>query len=151
MRSITPCLWFDGKAEEAVRFYQSIFPENAVVDTIPGSKGSTLGLTFRLLGREFMALNGGPQYSFTPAISFFVPCETQTEIDDLWVKLSEGGTEQRCGWLTDKFGVSWQIVPTLLGDMLRDNDRPRAKRVFDAMLTMVKLDIETLRNAYEQP
>ncbi len=151
MRSITPFLWFNGKAEEAARFYLSIFPEGEILDTMPGPGGSVLGVTFRLLGQTFTALNGGPQFSFTPAISFFVSCDTQEEIDRLWASLLEGGAAQQCGWLTDRYGLSWQIVPAALGEMLRDQDRPRAARVFQAMLGMVKLDIAQLQAAREQP
>lgn len=151
MQSITPFLWFDGKAEEAANFYLSIFPDGEILDTMPGPSGTALGVTFRLLGQRFTALNGGPQFSFTPAVSFFVSCDTQDEIDRLWSSLGAGGAEQRCGWLTDRYGLSWQIVPTVLGAMLRDEDRPRAARVFQAMLGMVKLDIAALESAFAHP
>ena len=116
----------------------------------PGPKGTVMSATFELEGQEFYALNGGPQYKFTPAISFFVSCETQKEVDDLWAKLSAGGREDRCGWLQDKYGLSWQIVPSILGKMLADKDPAKAKRVMEAMLRMVKLDIKGLQEAYDQ-
>lgn len=156
MRRITPCLWFDGRAEEAMTFYTAIFQNAKVGDVMrwgdagPGKKGSVLSVTFELDGQEFIALNGGPMFQFSPAISFFVRCETQDEMDNYWNKLLEGGTPQQCGWLTDRFGVSWQIVPTILGDMLRDNDASKAARVMRAMLKMVKLDIASLKQAYDQ-
>jgi|SRR5271169_3431408 len=157
MQKITPFLWFDGKAEEAMSFYTSIFSDSEVVnimrygDAGPGPKGTVMSATFRLNGQEFIALNGGPQFSFTPAISFFVSCKTQEEVDQLWEKLSAGGTPQQCGWLTDKFGLCWQIVPTVLGEMLQDKDAKKSSRVMAAMLKMVKLDIDRLKQAYEQP
>ncbi|HEX4766599.1 MAG TPA: VOC family protein [Lichenihabitans sp.] len=147
MRKITPCLWFDGNAEQAVEFYLSVFPEGRVVDTMPGPGGKALTVTFHLLGQDFIALNGGPHYKFTPAVSFFVPCESQAEIDDLWDKLLEGGSEQRCGWLTDKFGLSWQIVPTALGSLLQSQDAGGSSRAMQAMLKMKKLDIAELKRA----
>ena len=119
-------------------------------ETGPGEKGSVLTATFELQGQEFIALNGGPMYQFTPAISFLVKCETQDEVDDYWTKLLEGGQPQQCGWLTDKFGVSWQIVPTILGELMQDQDAKKANRVMQAMLKMVKLDIRLLKQAYEQ-
>jgi predicted 3-demethylubiquinone-9 3-methyltransferase (glyoxalase superfamily) len=149
-------LWFDGQAEQAMKFYLSVFKDSKVVsemrygDAGPGPKGSLLAVTFELEGQEFMALNGGPQYKFTPAISLFVKCKTQQEVDALWDKLLDGGTPQQCGWLTDKFGVSWQIVPTVLGEMLQDPDPKKSQRVMEAMLKMVKLDIAKLKQAYEQ-
>jgi predicted 3-demethylubiquinone-9 3-methyltransferase (glyoxalase superfamily) len=156
MQKIAPCLWFDGKAEEAMNFYTSIFKNSKVRDIMrygeagPGKKGSVLTATFEIEGQEFIALNGGPMYQFTPAISLFVKCETQEEVDHYWNKLLEGGAPQQCGWLTDQFGVSWQIVPTVLGEMLKGKDAAKANRVMQAMLKMVKLDIQTLRQAYEQ-
>ena len=156
MQKITPFLWFDGKAEEAMNFYTGIFKNSRVVDVMrygeagPGPKGSVLAVTFQLEGQEFIALNGGPMFKFSPAISLFGKCETQEEVDEFWAKLSEGGETQQCGWLTDKFGVSWQIVPTVLGTMLRDKDAAKAKRVMEAMMKMVKLDINLLTQAYEQ-
>jgi len=156
MRRITPCLWFDGKAEEAMNFYKSIFRNAKTGDVMrwggegPGEKGSILSVTFELDGQTFIALNGGPMFNFTPAISLFVTCETQEEVDEYWAKLLDGGTPRQCGWLTDRFGVSWQIVPAVLGGMLRDKDVERADRVMRAMLKMVKLDISTLREAYDE-
>jgi len=156
MQKIAPCLWFDGKAEEAARFYTSIFKNSKIGDVMrygdagPGPKGSVLSVTFEIEGQEFMGLNGGPQFKFSPAISFFVKCETQAEVDALWTKLLEGGAPQQCGWLTDKFGVPWQIVPTILGELLQDKDPKKADRVMRAMLGMVKLDIDGLKRAYEQ-
>ncbi|MCK6449509.1 MAG: VOC family protein [Alphaproteobacteria bacterium] len=157
MQKIAPCLWFDGKAEEAANFYVSIFRDAKVGDVMrfgeagPGPKGSVLSVTFQLEGQEFIALNGGPQFAFTPAISLFVKCETQDEVDDLWRRLSEGGQTQRCAWLTDKYGVSWQIVPTVLGRMLADRNPARSKRVMEAMLAMDKIDIAALERAYDRP
>jgi predicted 3-demethylubiquinone-9 3-methyltransferase (glyoxalase superfamily) len=154
MQKITPFLWFDGKAEEAMEFYTSTFKNSRVIsvtrygDAGPGPKGSVMSATFELLGREFIALNGGPHFSFTPAISFYVTCKTQQEVDELWQKLVAGGEPQRCGWLTDRFGVSWQIIPTVLGEMLQDKDAEKSSRVMKAMLTMVKLDIAGLQQAY---
>jgi predicted 3-demethylubiquinone-9 3-methyltransferase (glyoxalase superfamily) len=156
MKAITPFLWFNDKAEEAMSFYASIFPDSKVIsvtrygDAGPGPKGSVMITKFELLGQEFMALNGGPQFSFTPAISFLVSCETQKEVDDLWAKLSAGGRTDRCGWLTDRYGLSWQIVPTVLGEMLQDKNTERSQRVMKAMLEMDKLDIARLEEAYGQ-
>ncbi|MEX2110310.1 MAG: VOC family protein [Gemmatimonadaceae bacterium] len=156
MQKITPFLWFDGKAEEAMNFYVSIFKNSKVVsvtrygDAGPGPKGSVMSATFQLEGQQFYALNGGPQFTFTPAISMFVSCETQKEVDKLWEKLSEGGRKDRCGWLQDKYGLSWQIIPTLLGKMLQDKDRAKANRVMQAMLQMDKIDIKRLKQAYDQ-
>jgi predicted 3-demethylubiquinone-9 3-methyltransferase (glyoxalase superfamily) len=155
MQKITPFLWFDGNAEEAVNFYISIFKNSKMGkisrygDAGPGPKGSVMSVTFQIEGQEFFALNGGPQFKFTPAISFFVNCETQQEVDDLWEKLSAGGRTDRCGWLQDKFGLSWQIIPTVLGQLLGDKDPQRAKRAMQAMLQMTKIDIEKLQQAAE--
>jgi predicted 3-demethylubiquinone-9 3-methyltransferase (glyoxalase superfamily) len=155
MQKITPCLWFDGQAEEAMNFYVSIFKDSKVGtvsrygDAGPGPKGSVMVVTFQLEGQELMALNGGPQYKFSPAISFMVSCKTQDEVDHLWDKLSAGGQVQQCGWLQDKFGVSWQIVPTALMELMRDKDPAKSRRVMEAMLKMVKLDIAELRRAYD--
>ena len=157
MQKITPFLWFDGKAEEAMNFYVSIFKNSKVGrvtrygDAGPGPKGSVMSATFQIEGQEFFALNGGPQFQFTPAISFFVNCETQQEVDELWQKLSAGGEKNRCGWLRDKYGLSWQIIPTALGEMLRDKDPAKANRVMKAMLQMDKIDIKGLKQAYDQP
>ena len=155
-QKITPFLWFDNQAEEAVNFYVSIF-KNSKITSIdrygeagPGPKGTVMTASFELEGQGFMALNGGPEYKFTEAISFFVNCETQVEVDELWAKLSAGGEEGPCGWLKDKYGVSWQIVPTILGELLNDPDPEKSGRVMKAMLQMKKLDINTLRQAYEQ-
>jgi predicted 3-demethylubiquinone-9 3-methyltransferase (glyoxalase superfamily) len=156
MQKITPCLWFDTEAEEAANFYVSIFKNSRIGkvsrygDAGPRPKGSVMVVTFQLEGQEFMALNGGPQYKFTPAISLFVSCETQEEVDHLWEKLTAGGGEAvQCGWLTDKYGVSWQIIPTILLKLMSDPDPTKANRVMKAMLPMVKLDIEGLKRAYE--
>jgi predicted 3-demethylubiquinone-9 3-methyltransferase (glyoxalase superfamily) len=155
MRRVTPCLWFDGNAEEAMSFYASIF-RNAKIgdvkrrgDTGPGKKGSVLSVTFELDGQEFIGLNGGPMFQFSPAISFFVRCENQEEVDYYWDRLLEGGAPQQCGWLTNKFGVSWQIVPTILGDMLKDKDAEKTNRVMAAMMKQIKLDIRLLKEAHE--
>lgn len=156
MQKITPFLWFDGKAEEAMNFYVSVF-KNSRIGRVsrygeggPGPKGAVMSATFQLDGQEFFALNGGPQFTFSPAISFFVNCETQQEVDELWEKLSDGGEKQRCGWLKDKYGVSWQIIPSVLGQMLQDKDGEKSKRVMTAMLQMDKIDIKVLKQAYEQ-
>ena len=155
MPKITPFLWFDGKAEEAMNFYISIF-KNSKVGRVtrygeagPGPEGTVMSAMFQLEGQEFMALNGGPQFTFTPAISFFVNCETQQEVDELWEKLFEGGKKDRCGWLKDKYGLSWQIVPSALGKMLGDKDPEKSKRDMEAMLQMDKIDIKRLQEAYE--
>jgi predicted 3-demethylubiquinone-9 3-methyltransferase (glyoxalase superfamily) len=157
MQKITPFLWFDGNAEEAANFYISIFKNSKLGkisrygDAGPGPKGSVMSVTFQIEGQEFFALNGGPQFKFTPAISFFVNCETQQEVDDLWEKLSAGGRTDRCGWLQDKFGLSWQIIPTILGQLLGDKDPQRAKRAMQAMLQMTKIDSEKLQQAAAEP
>ena len=155
MQKITPFLWFDHQAEEAMHFCTSIF-KNSKVGTVsrygeagPGPKGSVMSVTFELEGQQFFALNGGPHFSFTPAISFFVNCETQREVDELWEKLSAGGEKNSCGWLRDKYGVSWQIIPSALGRMLQDKDPEKSTRVMKAMLQMKKFDIEGLTRAYE--
>ena len=155
MQKITPFLWFDDNAEEAMNFYVSVFKNSKIGrvtrygETGPGPKGKVMTGTFELRGQEFMALNGGPQFKFTEAISFFVNCETQEEVDELWEKLSKGGEKGRCGWLKDKFGLSWQIVPTALGRMLSDADPAKSQRVMKAMLQMDKIDIARLKQAYE--
>ena len=156
MQKIKPFLWFDGKAEEAANFYVSIFKNSKITgmsrygEEGPGPKGTVMVVTFELDGQQFMALNGGPHFTFSPAISFLVNCETQQEVDELWDKLSAGGTKERCGWLRDKYGVSWQIVPTVLGKLMQDKDAERSKRVMQAMLQMNKLDIQGLQRAYER-
>ncbi len=156
MQKIVPFLWFDGNAEEAVNFYVSIFKNSRVVnvtrygDAGPGKKGTVMSCTFQLEGQDFYALNGGPQFTFTPAISLFVNCETQQEIDVLWKTLSAGGREDQCGWLQDKYGLSWQIIPTALGKMLGDKDAKKAAAAMKAMLQMKKLDIKDLQQAYDR-
>ena len=156
MQKITPFLWFDDKAEEAMNFYISIF-RNSKIGSVtrygeagPGPKGTVMTATFQLDGQEFIALNGGPHFKFTEAISFSVNCETQEEVDELWEKLSEGGEKGRCGWLKDKYGLSWQVNPTVLGEMLQDRDPEKSKRVMEAMLQMDKIDIKSLKQAYDQ-
>jgi len=156
MQKIIPFLWFDDKAEEAMRFYVSIF-KNSKVGGIsrygsegPGPKGTVMVATFQIDGQEFMALNGGPEFKFSPAVSFLVNCKTQEEIDEFWEKLSEGGEKKQCGWLQDKYGLSRQIVPTALGEMMQDKDPEKSKRVMQAMLQMHKIDIGRLRQAYDQ-
>ena len=155
MKKITPFLWFDDKAEEAMNFYVSIF-KNSKVGSVtrygeagPGPKGTVMTATFQLDGQDFIALNGGPHFKFTEAISFSVDCKTQEEVDELWEKLSAGGQKSRCGWLKDKYGLSWQIVPTVLGELLGSKGAKKSKNVMEAMLKMDKLDIRTLKQAYE--
>lgn len=150
MHRITPFLWFDDKAEEAMGFYTSIFKSSKVGRVSRGPDGAVMSVTFQLEGQDFMALNGGPQFSFSPAISFFVSCETQEEVDELWEKLSAGGEKGRCGWLKDKYGLSWQIIPNALGELLHAKNPQKAKNVAQAMLGMGKIDIKGLRQAYEQ-
>ena len=153
MPKITPFLWFDANAEEAAQFYTSIFKNSRITATArypegsPGPAGSVMTVGFELDGQEFTALNAGPIFKFNEAISFVVHCETQAEVDEYWNKLLEGGVESQCGWLKDKFGVSWQIVPDILIEMLQDRDADKAKRVMQAMLGMKKIDIEGLRRA----
>ena len=149
MQKITPFLWFNGNAEEAVKFYVSVFRNSKVLSTMPGPDGKVMGLSFQLEGQEFKALNGGPQYSFTPAISLFVNCETQAEVDELWSRLGAGGAEDACGWLRDKYGLSWQIIPTALGRMFGDQNREKAGRAMQAMLQMKKIDIAKLQQAFD--
>jgi predicted 3-demethylubiquinone-9 3-methyltransferase (glyoxalase superfamily) len=156
MQKITPFLWFDGKAEEAMNFYTSIF-KNSKIGSVtrygegsPGPKGTVITGRFELEGQEFMALNGGPQFKFTEAISLFVNCESQEEVDELWERLSQGGEKGQCGWLKDKYGVSWQIVPNVLGKLMGGKDPEKSKRVMQAMLRMQKIDIKALQQAYEQ-
>jgi predicted 3-demethylubiquinone-9 3-methyltransferase (glyoxalase superfamily) len=150
MQKITPFLWFNDNAEQAMNFYVSIFKNSKILSISRKGEGPVTGGTFQIEGQEFHALNGGPHFTFTPAISFFVNCETQDEVDDLWERLSAGGSEQRCGWLKDKFGVSWQIIPSALGKMINDPKSGNAKRAFEAMLQMNKIDIESLKRAYAQ-
>ena len=149
MPKITPFLWFDGRAEEAAKFYTSIFNDSKITKVNPGPKGTAMSVVFQLEGQEFFALNGGPHFTFSPAISFFVNCETQGEVDALWEKLSAGGEKQRCGWLKDKFGVSWQVIPTALGRLLQDDDATKSRAVMRAMMQMEKIDIAGLERAYE--
>jgi predicted 3-demethylubiquinone-9 3-methyltransferase (glyoxalase superfamily) len=145
IKSLTPFLWFDQHAEEAARFYVSLFPDSAI-------ESSTAMITaFTLSGQRFMALNGGPAFTFTPAFSVFVSVETQAEVDDLWEKLlAGGGEESQCGWLTDKYGLSWQIIPTALGELMNDDNQAKARAVFEAMMQMVKIDIAALKAAYDR-
>ncbi|MGA2507822.1 MAG: VOC family protein [Chitinispirillaceae bacterium] len=149
MQKITPCLWFNDNAEEAVNFYLSIFKNSKILNSGRPS-GTVMTVTFQLEGQEFMALNGGPIFTFSPAISFFVNCRTQEEVDALWEKLSAGGEKGQCGWLKDKYGVSWQIVPTALDRMLHGKDAEKSERVMKALLQMHKIDIQTLMQAYEK-
>jgi predicted 3-demethylubiquinone-9 3-methyltransferase (glyoxalase superfamily) len=146
MQKITPFLWFDGNAEEAMNFYVSIF-KNAKIVNLSRNGDTVFSGTFQLEGQEFMALNGGPMFKFTEAISLFVSCKTQAEVDELWEKLSAGGEKSRCGWLKDKFGVSWQIIPAALGELLGHPDPATAQRVMQAMLQMSKIDIQKLEDA----
>jgi predicted 3-demethylubiquinone-9 3-methyltransferase (glyoxalase superfamily) len=155
LQKITPFLWFDTQAEEAAKFYVSIFKNSRIVsisrygDAGPGPKGSVMTVVFELEGHQFIALNGGPQFKFTEAISFSVNCDTQAEVNEFWEKLSRGGEEGPCGWLKDRYGLSWQVVPTVLGELLSDPDPGKSRRVMEAMLKMKKLDIAGLRRAYE--
>ena len=155
MQKITPFLWFDNHAEEAANFYVSIFKNSKILsisrygEAGPGPKGSAMTVMFQLDGEEFIALNGGPLFKFTEAISFVVNCETQQEVDEFWEKLSEDGGESRCGWLKDKYGLSWQIVPTILGKLMTDPDPQKSKRVMEAMLKMEKIVIDDLKRAYD--
>jgi len=156
MQKITTFLWFDNQAEEAAKLYVSLFKNSKMGsvsrygDAGPGPKDSVMMVTFELDGQQFMALNGGPTFKFTPAISLFVNCETQQEVDELWDKLSEGGRKDRCGWLTDKYGLSWQIIPTALAKLMSDPDPEKSKRVMKAMLQMNKIDIAGLERAHQQ-
>jgi predicted 3-demethylubiquinone-9 3-methyltransferase (glyoxalase superfamily) len=161
MQKITPCLWFDNQAEEAAKFYVSIFKNSQIGHmtrygetgaTVSGRpKGSVMTVTFEIEGQEIVALNGGPHFTFSEAISLMVKCETQKEIDEMWEKLSRGGEEGPCGWLKDKYGLSWQIVSPEWNEMLRDKDVQKSERVMKAILQMTKPDIKTLKQAYEQP
>ncbi len=155
MHKINPFLWFDGNAEEAVNYYVSTFKNSRIShierygDAGPGPKGSVMIVNFELDGQPFIALNGGPDFKFTPAISFLVNCDDQAEVDRLWSRLTDGGKEVQCGWLQDKFGVSWQIVPKVFFELMKDKDPAKSQRVFKAMMQMVKMDIETLKRAYD--
>jgi predicted 3-demethylubiquinone-9 3-methyltransferase (glyoxalase superfamily) len=156
MEKITPFLWFDNQAEEAANFYTSIFKNSKIVKVArygeagPGPAGSAMTVVFQIEGQEFIALNGGPHFKFTEAVSFSVDCKSQQEVDEFWEKLSAGGEEGQCGWLKDKYGLSWQVNPTVLGEMLSDPDPQKAKRVMEAMLKMKKIDIAALQQAYDQ-
>lgn len=160
MQKITPCLWFDNQAEEAAKFYVSIYKNSKIGNMtrygeagakVSGRpKGSVMTVTFEIEGQEFVALNGGPHFTFSEAISFMVKCETQKEIDEMWEKLSQGGEEGPCGWLKDKYGLSWQIVSPEWNEMLRDKDVDKSERVMKAILHMTRPDIKTLKQAYEQ-
>ena len=148
-QKISPFLWFDGNAEEAMNFYISIFKNSKILSVMPGPGGKVMGVSFLLEGQEFMGLNGGPMFTFTEAVSFFIKCEMQEEIDSFWEKLSEGGEKSRCGWLKDKFGLSWQVIPPILGQLLQDKDPEKAGRVMQAMMQMDKIIIADLKKAYE--
>ena len=156
MQKITPFLWFDGNAEEAMNHYVSTFRNSRVVrvsrygDAGPGPKGSVMTATFELEGQQFHALNGGPHFKFTPAISLYVDCETQEEVDELWDKLSADPSAEQCGWLKDRFGLSWQIIPSILGKLLGDRNPAKSQAVMQAMLTMKKIDIARLKQAHDQ-
>lgn len=150
MQKIVTFLWFDGNAEEAVNFYTSLFKNSAITTKVPGPGGQVLTMGFKLEGQEFVALNGGPMFKFTEAISLYIKCDTQEEIDFFWEKLTEnGGQESMCGWLKDKYGLSWQVVPPMLGELLGDKDREKAQRVIQAMMQMKKINIAALKKAYE--
>ena len=156
MQKITPFLWFDHQAEEAARFYTSVFKRSEILTVTrygpdaPRPEGSVMTVAFRIEGQDFVALNGGPQFTFSPAISLVVNCETQKEIDEMWERLSEGGAKVECGWLTDKYGLSWQIVPAALGQLLNQKHPEKANRVMKALLQMEKIDLETLQQAYAE-
>ncbi len=156
MQNITPCLWFDNEAEDAASFYVSVFEDSQILDTThygeagPGPEGTVLTVSFRLRGQEFMALNGGPDFKFNEAVSFQVSCESQEEVDRFWDTLSDGGEESQCGWLKDRFGLSWQVIPTALPKLLSDPDAQKSQRAMEAMLQMRKIDIDALTRAAEQ-
>ena len=151
MKKITPFLWFDTQAEEAMNFYVSVFKNSKVLGVTSGPNGIASSVSFELEGQEFIAFNAGPEFKFNESISFFVDCKNQEEVDDLWNKLiSDGGEESMCGWLKDKYGLSWQIIPSALGEMLGDKDPEKAGRVMQAMLKMNKIDIKGLKDAYDQ-
>jgi predicted 3-demethylubiquinone-9 3-methyltransferase (glyoxalase superfamily) len=156
MQKITPFLWFNDQAEEAMNFYISVF-RNAKAGEIrryaeggPAPQGSVMSASFQIEGQELVAFNGGPHFSFTPAISLFVDCKTQEEVDELWSKLSEGGQPQQCGWVTDRFGLSWQIIPSALGEMLQDKNKAKSKAAMQAMMKMHKIDVQRLQHAFEE-
>ena len=157
MQKITPFLWFDNNAEEAAKLYVSIFPNSKILiisrygEAGPGPKGSVMLVKFQIFGQEFLALNGGPEFKFTNAVSFTINCETQQEVDTYWDKLTAGGSEIQCGWLKDKFGLPWQVTPVVLGQMLSDKDQKKAGRVMQAMMQMTKIEIPKLQQAYDQP
>jgi len=150
MQTITPFLWFDGNAEEAMNFYTSIFKDSKIISVSRMGDGSVMSASFQLNKQNFHALNSGPQFGFTPAISFFVNCETQEEVDELWEKLSAGGEKSRCGWLKDKFGLSWQIIPSALGRLLSDPDPVKSRNVMQAMMQMNKIIIKDLQDAHDK-
>jgi predicted 3-demethylubiquinone-9 3-methyltransferase (glyoxalase superfamily) len=159
MQKFTPCLWFDSNAEEAVEFYTSIFKNSKITgitrygeagaEASGRPRGTVMTVSYELDGQDFLALNGGPHFTFSPAISFIANCEDQAEIDELWEKLSDGGQKSQCGWLTDRYGVSWQIVPKILGEMMSGSNAERSERVMKALMQMTKIDIETLKQAYK--
>jgi len=149
MTRITTFLTYNHQAEEAARLYISIFEDGKILDISPGPNGTVMSLTFELFGQRFFALNGGPSFKFSDGISLFVSCDTQAQIDNYWAKLTEGGREVQCGWLVDKFGVSWQIIPKILGELLGNSDREKAGRAMQAMLRMQKLDIAELQRAFD--
>ena len=156
MQKISPCLWFKDNAEEAAHFYTNLFKDSRIVsdmrfgDAGPGPKGALMAVTFELEGQEFMALNGGTVFTFSPAISLFIKCGTQEEVDRLWAALGEGGEPRQCGWISDKYGVTWQVVPNELFTLLANKDPAKAQRVTESMLTMQKLDVNVLKQAAEQ-
>lgn len=156
MQKITPFLWFNDQAEEAMNFYTNVFKNSKkgeirrYADGGPAPKGTVMSASFQIEGQELVAFNGGPHFSFTPAISLFVDCKTQEEVDELWSKLSEGGQPQQCGWVTDKFGLSWQIIPSALGEMLQDKNAAKSKAAMQAMMKMHKIDVKRLEQAYAE-
>lgn len=156
MQKIAPFLWFDNQAEEAANFYASIFKNSKIVNVVrygeagPGPKGTVMIVSFQLNGQDFTALNGGPQFSFTPAVSFVVDCKTQQEVDDLWERLSQGGEKLQCGWLRDKYGLSWQIVPSILPELMQTKNEKKSQNVMKAMLQMTKMEIQRLQQAYDE-
>ena len=147
MQKMTPFLWYDGNVAEAMELYRAVFPGSKVLNTMPGPNGSLMSATFELDGQRFIAFNGGPHLKLTAAVSMLVNCETQAEVDELWAKLTEGGAESQCGWLVDRFGLSWQIIPSILPRLLGDPDREKAGRAMNAMLAMKKIDIAALERA----